>query len=308
MKGYSRSVDVWSVGCITFLLLRGALPFDAKTKEEIIANTLHRKVHFDRKWDHISIEARSFVTQLLQKDPAKRLTLEDAVKHKWFAPLRPVPVPRFARSPSTPSQPTLVAAHSIAVTATSAHVASSNGAAMSASSFVIASSAKSSASPVATSVLPTSSGNRLSVSTSANSSPVKPSLATQKPPSTFAKRGSVVNPVSPEMRHRAGSLARNKASTNPTSPLPASHFPARPALKTSTSTYTHQKRPKTPKSASSSPKARRNSSAAATAVALLRRRSSSSPEVPSSPAAAATKTTARVAGRLSFSKVKLQKS
>eukprot|EP00479_Gromia_sphaerica_P009419 TRINITY_DN396_c0_g1_i1.p1 TRINITY_DN396_c0_g1~~TRINITY_DN396_c0_g1_i1.p1 ORF type:complete len:184 (+),score=19.22 TRINITY_DN396_c0_g1_i1:382-933(+) len=84
MEGYSRSVDLWSLGCIAFLLLRGHLPFDAKTKEEIIERTLHSPVKFDSKWDDIGVDAKDFVRLLLIKDPRKRLTLTGALNHSWF--------------------------------------------------------------------------------------------------------------------------------------------------------------------------------------------------------------------------------
>lgn len=34
--GYGREVDLWSIGVIMYVLLRGRLPFDAKNKDDII--------------------------------------------------------------------------------------------------------------------------------------------------------------------------------------------------------------------------------------------------------------------------------
>jgi len=40
MSGYGREVDLWSVGVIMYVLLRGRLPFDAKRKEDIIEKVI----------------------------------------------------------------------------------------------------------------------------------------------------------------------------------------------------------------------------------------------------------------------------
>lgn len=41
-EGYGKAVDLWSVGVIMFLLLRGKLPFEGETKEEIMEATMRK--------------------------------------------------------------------------------------------------------------------------------------------------------------------------------------------------------------------------------------------------------------------------
>ena len=36
LRGYGKEADLWSVGVIMFLLLRGKLPFNGKTKDDIV--------------------------------------------------------------------------------------------------------------------------------------------------------------------------------------------------------------------------------------------------------------------------------
>lgn len=85
-KRYTKSVDMWSIGIISYLLLVGILPFDHETSErEIARQTVHNPTPFPSSlWKKISAEARLFVDNLLQKEPTKRMTIKDALEHPWI--------------------------------------------------------------------------------------------------------------------------------------------------------------------------------------------------------------------------------
>jgi len=89
MKGYGRKVDLWSLGCIMHLLLRGVLPFDGHTKDEVVEKTLNKKLDLTHpKWDRVSKSAKDLIFKLLIKDPNQRISLQEALKHEWFDKVR----------------------------------------------------------------------------------------------------------------------------------------------------------------------------------------------------------------------------
>ena len=95
-KPYDKSVDLWSIGIIAFLLLCGYLPFDDKHSErEIARQTIQDPVPFEEKiWSKYSPEAKSFVDGLLQKKPEKRYTIKEVLEHPWIKKMDKVPEKR----------------------------------------------------------------------------------------------------------------------------------------------------------------------------------------------------------------------
>jgi serine/threonine protein kinase len=63
----------------------GVLPFDSQFHEEIIKNIQECKYEFDQDvWNTVSADAKDLVSKLLQKDPAERIHLQDAMIHPWI--------------------------------------------------------------------------------------------------------------------------------------------------------------------------------------------------------------------------------
>ena len=84
-SGYSKSADMWSVGIIMHLVLRGALPFQGDTDKEIIENIEQSAVSLDgKKWMKRTPELRDFVRKLLSKRPEARLSAQEALSHPWM--------------------------------------------------------------------------------------------------------------------------------------------------------------------------------------------------------------------------------
>jgi serine/threonine protein kinase len=94
---YSFSCDMWSLGCITFALISGCLPFDCKhtnggaggdkeTKRSTIEDPL--SFQLQRVWQRTSLECRDLIAHMLHKNPVQRLTVKGAVGHRFFDSLR----------------------------------------------------------------------------------------------------------------------------------------------------------------------------------------------------------------------------
>jgi len=82
---HSLAVDLWAVGCVTFILLCGRYPFWADTQEEremLISNCAYQFV--PELWEGVSQTAKDFVSALLQKMPHQRLTAHEALQHPWL--------------------------------------------------------------------------------------------------------------------------------------------------------------------------------------------------------------------------------
>ena len=85
-KPYNFKVDLFAIGIITYLLVAGFLPFDHETSEkEIARQTVYEPTPFPPSiWKNISIEGKMFVDNLLEKDPEKRMTIQEVLQHKWL--------------------------------------------------------------------------------------------------------------------------------------------------------------------------------------------------------------------------------
>jgi serine/threonine protein kinase len=93
-KGYTKAIDMWSVGCVATALLTGATPISVspsvdsrrpslKTKQAVFAFDL--KAFFkSRKWLSISKRAQAFIKGLLVLDENTRMTATEAIQHHWF--------------------------------------------------------------------------------------------------------------------------------------------------------------------------------------------------------------------------------
>ncbi|XP_035521513.1 death-associated protein kinase 2 isoform X1 [Morone saxatilis] len=83
--------DMWSIGVITYILLSGASPFLGDTKQETLGNISAMNYDFDEElFSNTSELAKSFISQLLEKDTRKRMTIQEALNHHWIKSCGPM--------------------------------------------------------------------------------------------------------------------------------------------------------------------------------------------------------------------------
>ncbi|KAH8547552.1 kinase-like domain-containing protein [Umbelopsis sp. PMI_123] len=85
-QGYGKPVDIWAMGVITYTLLCGYQPFQGDDQAELLNQITSAHVEFhDRYWRNISQEAKTFIRELMNPSPEKRLTAAQALKSPWIA-------------------------------------------------------------------------------------------------------------------------------------------------------------------------------------------------------------------------------
>ncbi|KFO98408.1 Calcium/calmodulin-dependent protein kinase type 1G, partial [Calypte anna] len=84
-KPYSKAVDCWSIGVITYILLCGYPPFYEETESKLFEKIKEGYYEFESPfWDDISESAKDFIRHLLEKNPTTRFTCEEALRHPWI--------------------------------------------------------------------------------------------------------------------------------------------------------------------------------------------------------------------------------
>lgn len=67
--GHGKSVDLWAIGVVAFLLLSGYLPFESQSSVIEIENIVKGVYSYDDpSWNDISSEAKDFISKLLLVD------------------------------------------------------------------------------------------------------------------------------------------------------------------------------------------------------------------------------------------------
>ena len=83
---YNKAVDLWSLGVMTYLMVSGKLPFNHQDENEIARQVVYDEPDYSRNpiWKELSPECKDFIQRLLQKDQNKRMTIKEALEHKWI--------------------------------------------------------------------------------------------------------------------------------------------------------------------------------------------------------------------------------
>ena len=82
---YTPKCDVFSAGVIFYILLTERSPFDGKSFREILQKNKKCKINFDHKSLNSKSPAVDLLKMMLEKDPKKRISAADALKHPFMA-------------------------------------------------------------------------------------------------------------------------------------------------------------------------------------------------------------------------------
>jgi len=87
---YDKSVDIWGIGIITYILLAGYPPFYGDNDTQLFEKIMNAEYDFDDEcWDDVSDLAKDFIRRLLVKNPEERFTAEQALQHDWITSTAP---------------------------------------------------------------------------------------------------------------------------------------------------------------------------------------------------------------------------
>lgn len=84
-RKYSQEADIWSCGVILYILLSGVPPFFGKTEHEIFESVTKSPINFTNDpWPKVSDHAKDCVRRMLVRNPRKRATAEEILRHDWI--------------------------------------------------------------------------------------------------------------------------------------------------------------------------------------------------------------------------------
>src|SRR6195952_4462992 len=82
---YSKSVDMWAMGCVLYTLLCGFPPFYDESIQTLTEKVARGQYTFlSPWWDDISKPAQDLVSHLLTVDPEKRYNIQQFLNHPWI--------------------------------------------------------------------------------------------------------------------------------------------------------------------------------------------------------------------------------
>lgn len=78
---YTSSVDIWSVGCISFFMLTGNPPFEKPSNLDELRAILSTDVDIPRT---LGEDAQDFIKHCLKRDPSQRFSVQACKQHPWI--------------------------------------------------------------------------------------------------------------------------------------------------------------------------------------------------------------------------------
>jgi serine/threonine protein kinase len=84
-QAYKQQVDMWSCGCLIYMIIGGYPPFRDETHRGLFRKIRAADFTFHKKyWSNVSIDAKQLITGLMTVDPKVRLTCKQALGTTWL--------------------------------------------------------------------------------------------------------------------------------------------------------------------------------------------------------------------------------
>jgi len=84
---YNKPIDIWSLGVLVYFIIFGKFPFDDQLDDEenIAMKIINEPLEFDSEISKkVSKNLLNFLNKCLKKDPEKRISACNILKHKWI--------------------------------------------------------------------------------------------------------------------------------------------------------------------------------------------------------------------------------
>ncbi|CAD7942276.1 unnamed protein product [Amoebophrya sp. A25] len=78
---YTKDIDTWALGILLYEFINGRAPFESRDAQETYRKIKYRPPEF---MPDISKDAKDLINSMLEKDPKKRLSLENVRAHKFL--------------------------------------------------------------------------------------------------------------------------------------------------------------------------------------------------------------------------------
>lgn len=83
---YGEICDMWSAGCVLFVMLTGELPFTGANSEAIRTEVTKGEIAMTSPvWSQISDEAKDLIRKMIEVNPDFRIRASEALDHPWIS-------------------------------------------------------------------------------------------------------------------------------------------------------------------------------------------------------------------------------
>ncbi len=80
-SGYGREADLWSLGVVLYVMICGKFPFIGSTSAENLQKGFFQFPSHNK--NQLSLEVKNLIESLIERNPARRLSVKNALRCKW---------------------------------------------------------------------------------------------------------------------------------------------------------------------------------------------------------------------------------